>query len=209
LTGSRSRSRSALAALALVAAAAQVAHAATWVEFTFEGTVTLRLGENPDHPWGHVQVGDPMSFSYVIDIDQPDQSSDPSYGRYDVASAVLTYGGVSLVPDSIDSMIVNLNGSNGADEIDFAMEPFGELPGDAAIFTLVGGVTTLPDDSIPIDFDLTDFFIRGVGYGDGIDLNLGSQFDSYSYQIIPAPGAFVILGASFFRLGGRRRSRRH
>jgi hypothetical protein len=208
MTGQRLRSCSALAALAL-AAAAQVAHAATWVEFTFEGTVTLRLGENPDHPWGHVQVGDPMSFSYVIDIDQADQSPAQSYGLYDVASAVLTYGGISLVPDSIDSMIVNLNGSNGADEIDFAMEPFGEMPGDVAIFTLVGGVTTLPDDGIPIDFDLTDFFIRQVSYGDGTSLGLRGRFDSYSYQIIPAPGAFVILGASFFRLGGRRRSRRH
>jgi hypothetical protein len=106
-------------------------------------------------------------------------------------------------------MIVNLNGSNGADEIDFAMEPFGEMPGDVAIFTLVGGVTTLPDDGIPIDFDLSDFFIRSVTYGGGSGPLLQGSFDSYSYQIIPAPGAIVILGASFFRLGGRRRSRRH
>ncbi len=135
---------------------------AALVEFTFEGTVVLRIGENPDHPWGDVQVGDPMSFSYVIDVSQPDQASSSTKGIYDVASAVLTFDGISLAPETIGPMIVDLTGSNGADEIDIAMEPFGNMPGDVASFVLIGGVNTLPDDGIPIDFDLNDFFIRGL-----------------------------------------------
>ena len=198
----------ALATSAALGLAAPVAGAL--VEFTFEGTVVLRLGENPDHPWGDVQVGDPMSFSYVIDVSQPDQAPMSSRtGIYDVASAALTFDGISLIPETIGPMVVRLDGSNGADEIEIDMEPFGERPGDSAFFKLFGGVNTLPDDGIPIDFDLNDFFIRQVTYGGGEGPLLRGQFDSYTYQIIPAPGAFVILGASLFRTGRRRRSPCH
>ena len=204
----RHRSMTVLATAGFVAALAftGAARAATRVEFTFDGEVIDRFGENPDHPWDGVQIGDPMSFSYVIDIDQPDLSIDPAYGLYDVESAILTYGTVSLVPENLGPMRVDLNGSLGFDEVTIVMEPFGQTPGDAAFFRLIG-FNNLPDDGIPIDFDLEEFGLRGVGYGDGIGMNLNSRFHSYSYQIVPAPGAFVALAAFFFRTGSRRRPR--
>jgi len=196
----------AAAGFAVALAFTEAAPAATWVEFTFEGEVIDRFGENPDHPWNGVQIGDPMSFSYVMDIDQPDQSISFSQGVYDVDSAILTYGGVSLVPQDLGPMRVNLNGSLGSDEVTIAMEPFGQTPGDAAFFRLIG-FNNLPDDGIPIDFDLEEFGLRGVDYGDGVGMSFVSQFHSYSYQIVPSPGALVALAAFFFRTGSRRRPR--
>ncbi len=198
--------RTAVLATGAAALAALPASAATYVEFTFEGSVVLRTGEFPvpDHPWGHVQVGDPVVYSYVIDIDQEDLSVDPAYGLYVVESAALAFGGVEFVPQTIGNMRVNLNGSLGNDVVSIPMIPFGIQPGDAASFRLTGGITTLPDDGIPIDFDLMDFPGRGVSYGDGASFTLGSQFDSYSYQIVPAPGALAVLAAVFFRTRRRR-----
>ena len=200
----RHRSMPALAAAGFAAALAftGAAPAATWVEFTFEGEVIDRFGENPDHPWNDVQIGDPMSYSYIMDIDQPDQSPGPWSGTYDVESAILTYGGVSLVPEDLGPLRVNLNGSLGFDEVTIAMEPFGQTPGDAAFFRLIG-FNNLPDDGIPIDFDLEEFGLRGVTYGGGGVLFQG-VFDSYSYQIVPAPGALAVLAAVFFRTRRRR-----
>ena len=199
------------AALATGAAAIAVppALAATYVEFTFEGSVVFRKGENPDHPWGHVQVGDPVVYSYVIDIDQEDQSSDPTFGKYVVESAMLSFDGIAFVPQTVGHMTVNLISSLGNDEVSIPMSPFGVQAGDAASFRLTGGITTLPDDGIPIDFDLMDFPGRGVSYGDGASFTLGSQFESYSYQIVPAPGALAVLAAVFFRTRRRRRSPAH
>jgi len=207
---SRRRRRSACtvrrAALATGAAtlAALPAGAATYVEFTFEGSVIFREGENPDHPWGHVQVGDPVVYSYVIDVDQEDQSPGFNSGVYDVESAALSFAGISFAAETVGQMFVNLSGSLGNDEVSIPMIPFGIVPEDGAGFSLTGGITTLPDDGIPIDFDLMDFPGRGVSYGDGASFTLGSQFDSYSYQIVPAPGALAALAAVFFRTRRRR-----
>ena len=198
-------------AMLAAAIAAPPALAATYVEFTFVGSVVLRTGEHsvPDHPWGHVQVGDPVVYSYVIDIDQEDQSSDPTFGKYVVESAMLSFDGIAFVPQTVGHMTVNLISSLGNDEVSIPMIPFGSQPGDGAGFSLTGGITTLPDDGIPIDFDLMDFPGRGVSYGDGASFTLGSQFESYSYQIVPAPGALAVLAAVFFRTRRRRRSPAH
>jgi hypothetical protein len=184
-----------------------IASAATWVEFTFDGTVVDRFGDNSDHPWNGVQIGDSMSFSYVIDIDQPDQNNSPTSGQYDVASAALTFGGVTLVPETVLPLQVTLSGSLGFDEVVIAMEPFGQAPEDAAFFRLYG-FNNLPDDGIPIDFDLEEFGLRNVTYGGG-GVAVQGVFDSYSYQIVPAPGALIALAAFIFRTGSRRRSGRH
>jgi len=206
---SRRRRRSACtvrrAALATGAAtlAALPAGAATYVEFTFEGSVIFREGENPDHPWGHVQVGDPVVYSYIIDVDQEDQSPGFNSGVYDVESAALSFAGISFAAETVGQMFVNLSGSLGNDTVSIPMIPFGIQPGDNAVFSLTGGITTLPDDGIPIDFDLMDFPGRNVGYGSG-GMILNSRFDSYSYQIVPAPGALAVLAAVFFRTRRRR-----
>ena len=194
------------AALATGAAAlvAVPASAATYVEFTFEGSVIFREGENPDHPWGHVQVGDPVVYSYVIDIDQEDQSPGFNSGVYDVESAALSFAGISFAAETVGQMFVNLSGSLGNDVVSIPMIPFGIQPGDAASFSLTGGITTLPDDGIPIDFDLMDFPGRRIAYGDGVSMGLITRFDSYSYQIVPAPGALAVLAAVFFRTRRRR-----
>ncbi|MFK7961449.1 MAG: hypothetical protein AB8G96_13095, partial [Phycisphaerales bacterium] len=63
----------------------------------------------------------------------------------------------------------------------------------------------LSSDDIPIDFELDDFNIeRGVSYGGGDGPLLQAEFDSYSFRVIPGPGAWcLLLGGSL--LTSRRR----
>ena len=175
-------------------------------EFTFNATVTQKWGDNPDHPWGGVEVGDPAYFKFVIDVEQEDHWGGPSLGWYDVTSAEISYGGIAVVPGNISFLEVDLLSGGGTHEVDIiAREVWTDNFFEAAIFNLVG-FNVLPDDSIPIDFDLFDFTVeRSIEYGDAESLALRALFHSYEYQIIPAPGATLLLCAGAIFHPRRRR----
>ncbi len=65
------------------------------------------------------------------------------------------------------------------------------------------GFDNIPDDSIPIDFELDSFFSHKIQYGDFIFFGLDSSFTSDSYQIIPSPAAAWLLGTILFSRGRR------
>jgi hypothetical protein len=187
-------------------AMASYARAELLYEFTFHATVTEKWGENPDHPWGGVEVGDPAFFSYVIDVEQEDQSPSLFFGEYDITSAVISYGGIDAVPQFVSTAEIDLLLPTG-DQV-FSMvvrQVWTDSFLEGGVFEL-RGFNVLPDDSIPIDFDVLDFSIaRSITYGDSESLLLKAQFDSYSYQIIPAPGAAFGLALGVMFRGGRRR----
>ena len=202
--------RLAAASVATLAAAISAHHAqaATFVKFTFVGDVVGREGDNPDHIWNHVQIGDPVSFSYIIDIDQPDQAVSPFLGVYDIEWAELSFGGIPVVAEEFGRFRVDLTGSNGNDTVDIPLPDVGAWqPQDGAVFYLIG-FDNLPDDSIPIDFELDSFFAHGIQYGDFTSFGLDSSFTSYSYQIIPSPAAAWLLGTILFSRGRRRTAAR-
>ena len=77
---------------------------------------------------------------------------------------------------------------------------------EVAIFRL-SGFDVLEDDSIPIDFPLTGFGIeRSIEYSDET-IAFRAQFHSYEYQIVPAPGAAIVIALGVMFRGGRRRRR--
>jgi hypothetical protein len=184
------------------------AHAELLYEFTFHATVTEKWGENPDHPWGDVEIGDPAYFKYVIDVEQPDQASSRVIGRYTVTSAEISYGGIAVEPGFISLLEVRTASASNDQFVEIVTrQVWTDSFDEAAIFEL-RGFNVLPDDSIPIDFPLLDFGIsRSVTYGDAESLALRATFDSYSYQIIPAPGAAFGLALGVMFRGGRRRRR--
>ena len=196
-----------VAAVAAAAAAASPAHAELFYEFTFNATVTQKWGENPDHPWGGVEIGDPAYFKYVIDVEQPDQLPQSSLtGMYALESAEVSFGGIAVEPGFIGPLIVDLF-NPGADQFVKIVyrQTWSDDLNDGGVFEL-RGFNVLPDDSIPIDFDVLDFSTeRSIEYGDGT-IAFRAEIDSYSYQIVPAPGAALglLLGACF-RTGRRRR----
>ena len=163
-------------------------------EFTYHATVTEKWGENPEHPWGGVEIGDPAYFRFVIDVEQEDHVQDGSLGWYDVTSAEISYGGIAVVPGNISFLEVDLLSIGGRHEVDIiAREVWTDNFFEAAVFTLAG-FNVLPDDSIPIDFDLFDFTVeRSIEYGDAESLYFRALFHSYEYRIIPAPGAALLL----------------
>lgn len=177
-------------------------------EFTFHATVANVWGENPDHPWGGVEIGDPAYFRYVIDVEQEDQASPPWLGWYDVESVEISYDGISVVPGFVDRLEVDTFTTSGQDVVKLVnRQIWTDDFNEGAIFEL-RGFGVLPDDSIPIEFDLFDFGVeRAIGYGDGT-LGFRAEFDSYTYRIIPAPtGALALVIGVIFR--GRRRRRPH
>jgi hypothetical protein len=193
------------AGLATLAVGA-TAHAELLYEFTFHATVTEKWGDNPDHPWGGVEVGDPAFFQYVIDVEQEDQSGGSSLSFYDLESVVISHGGIDAVPQRFSRMRVDLLGGGGSDLVEIvARQVWTDSLLEGGVFEL-RGFNVLPDDSIPIDFDVLDFsIVRSITYGDSESLLLKAQFDSYSYQIIPAPGAAFGLALGVMFRGGRRR----
>ena len=201
------RAASGIVVAAVAATVASPAHAELLYEFTFNATVTQKWGENPDHPWGGVELGDPAHFKYVIDVEQEDQVPSPVFGRYTVTSAEVSYGGIAVEPDFIGLFEVRTATVWNDHQVKLAVRQlWSDDFNEGALFEL-RGFNVLPDDSIPIDFDVLDFTTaRSIGYGDGVSLGLSAQIDSYSYQIVPAPGAAlgVLLGACF-RTGRRRR----
>jgi len=174
-------------------------------EFTFNATVTQTWGDNPDHPWGGVEVGDPAYFKYVIDVEQEDQSPSQVIGRYTVSSAEISYGGIAVEPGFISLLEVNTATTTNDDLVKIVTrQVWTDNFFEGAIFEL-RGFNVLPDDSIPIDFNVLDFSIeRSIEYGDGT-ISFRAVFDSYSYQIIPAPGAAFGLALGVMFRGGRRR----
>src|SRR6056297_518308 len=103
----------AFAAMTLAASA----HAELLYEFTFNATVTEKWGDNPDHPWGGVEIGDPAYFKYVIDVEQPDQLPQSSLtGMYELHSAEISYGGIAVQPGFVTEMLVDLF-NPGADQL--------------------------------------------------------------------------------------------
>jgi len=201
------RAASGIVVAAAAAAVASPAHAELLYEFTFNATVTQKWGENPDHPWGGVELGDPAYFKYVIDVEQEDQVPSPVFGRYTVTSAEVSYGGIAVEPDFIGFFEVRTATVWNDHQVKLAVRQlWSDDFNEGALFEL-RGFNVLPDDSIPIDFDVLDFTTaRSIDYGDAESLFLSAQIDSYSYQIVPAPGAAlgVLLGACF-RTGRRRR----
>ncbi len=197
------------AGLAVAAALlhAAPAHAELLYEFTFHATVTQKWGENPDHPWGGVEIGDPASFTYVIDVEQEDQVPDGSLGIYDLVTAEISYGGIAVVPRDIGHMEVDLLHGGGSQSIDVVVRRvWTDNFFEGGIFRLTG-FNVLPDDAIPIDFDLFDFTTeRSIEYGDGT-IAFRAVFDSYEYQIVPAPGAAIAIALGVMFRGGRRRRR--
>ena len=200
------RAASGIVVALAAATVAAPAHAELLYEFTFNATVTQKWGENPDHPWGGVEVGDPAYFKYVIDVEQEDQSPSQVIGRYAVSSAEISYGGIAVEPGFISLLEVNTATTSNDDLVKIVTrQVWTDNFNEGAIFEL-RGFNVLPDDSIPIDFPLLDFGIsRSVTYGDAESLALRATFDSYSYQIIPAPGAAFGLALGVMFRGGRRR----
>ncbi|MFK7960846.1 MAG: hypothetical protein AB8G96_10005, partial [Phycisphaerales bacterium] len=173
---------------AAIAAASWVApaRAELLMEFTFVGTVWNVLGENPEHPWGDVELGDEAIFSYIIDVEQPDQSGNPNVGRYDVESIFVAFDSVGVNIDGEDSqgLRIDLVAVGGSQEVDIIARDIFQ-PQDGVIFEL-RGFGSLSSDDIPIDFELDDFNIeRGVSYGGGDGPLLQAEFDSYSFRVIP------------------------
>jgi len=196
----------AAAGLAVALLAAAPAHAELLYEFTFHATVTQKWGDNPDHPWGGVEIGDPASFTYVIDVEQEDQVPDGSLGIYDLVTAEISYGGIAVVPRDIGHMEVDLLAGAGSQAVDVVVRRvWTDNIYEGGIFEL-RGFNVLPDDSIPIDFDLFDFTTeRSIEYGDGT-IAFRAVFHSYEYTIVPAPGAALALTlGALFRFGRRRR----
>ena len=193
-----------IAAMTLAASA----HAELLYEFTFHATVTEKWGDNPDHPWGGVEIGDSAFFQYVIDVEHPDQAPGALNGRYDVQSVVVSYGGIDVQPQIVGPMNIELLLGGTGQRIDIVTRQlWSDNFAEGALFELIGPFGVLPDDSIPIDFDVLDFSIeRAIGYGDGT-IAFRAVFDSYSYQIIPAPGAAFGLALGVMFRGGRRRRR--
>jgi len=195
--------RSAAIAMAMAATLAGVGSArGALALFEFEGTIdSVEItyeGETFD-----LAVGDPVSYSYLIDLETPDLNNSSFQGAYEILASSITIDGRT--------------GHAGDPEFlrTWALDPddnfrtlgFGYFRDDNALLD-VAGQGSLDSDAIPVGFDLDDFPIRTLGYG----MSFGDEgfiafiavIDWYTMTIVPAPGAFLVMGLLPFR-GARRR----
>lgn len=162
------------------------------IEITYEGE-TFDLG-----------VGDPVSYSYLIDLETPDLNNSSFQGRYEILSSSITIDGQTGHagdPESLRTWALDPDDN-------FSVQSEGYFGNDNALLRL-SGPGSLDDDSIPVGFDIDDFSVRTLGYG----MDFGDEgfvafiavIDSYTMTIVPAPGAFVVIG--LLPIAGARRRR--
>lgn len=172
------------------------------MEFSFVGTVAFVGGESPDHPWGHIELGDDAVFRYIIDVEQPDQVSNPAFGRYDLAAASIGFGGIETSSQETRDMFVDTALPNGSQSL--TLIQFGIFSDSDQVSMNMTGTSAIFSDEIPIEMRIDSFNIsRNFTYSDGTGFGISAAIDSYSYQVIPGPpmiGAFCL-----FALTSRRR----
>jgi hypothetical protein len=167
------------------------------IEFTFTGEIDLVVGEAPA-PWADVQIGTPWTMRYVFDSEEPDQATSIERGFYDLISAEIEIDGASQTTDQGWIQIRLNENYYSATMIDF---PFG---GGAGI-SLYGPPSAFPDDSLPPDLDLDDYY-PFAQYFEVVGLTFEFEGDvlDFSSAVIPAPTVMPLMMFGMF-LARRRR----
>ena len=198
--------------ICVLAAASSLAAAAhgDLVEYRFGGTVTSIDGAGAG-PWSDVTIGDAYVYSIIIDLDTPDESGTPTIGQYAAESITLSIGDVSddLFRDTSVAIFDSFNdlfiaGGEYFDDLDGAWRAEVTLEDFAA--------SAFNSDALPTSLDLGAFEDRRMRLrrlteflGPGDPFELEATIDTFTFSVVPAPGAGVALLVLFT---GRRRRRR-
>ncbi|MBX3374276.1 MAG: hypothetical protein KF817_10610 [Phycisphaeraceae bacterium] len=182
-----------ITALLSVLLAAAPAHAAL-VELTFSGHVTQILG-SPHGQWSTIGLGDPFVVRCVIDSEAEDQSPGGAGGLYFYQSVSISVGPYTVTTGTGPENYISVSPFGGLGGMSSYSMKYFDAAGDWEGLVSLEGPGALPDDALPIDLDLEAFtFLREMGLhlSESVSLILAVP-TSYTYRLLPAPGALALL----------------
>lgn len=170
-------------------------------EFTFTGIVNDVDGTPPSF-WGDVVVGSPWEVSYIIDSRTPDLIGTPEEGFYFIESATVTMDGTGVTTD-LGYLTVDLVSNILLQEVQLGLPDLPIAGGASGAVTLVDD-DAIESDALPLSLNLDDFMFNEFELATAKAFVRGDVL-GFSGQVLPAPGACIMVVLAAGVLGRRQR----